>query len=165
MTRRGILKPANWPSGDSGTYCLTLLLPRELAVRAGRLDRVTVASGLVLYVGRARRNMFARLARHMRRRKPRRWHIDYLFPTAVPLGAFVFDGEPFPECEIADRLARRATVRCIIPGFGASDCRCAGHLLWSAVLARQLRDADVQRGNVIPPFHLAGARFFPAAGW
>ena len=163
MRTRGLLKPPRWPASDAGIYCLLLELPRPLTVKAGRLDGVRVEAGLVLYVGRARRNLFARLARHMRRRKPRRWHIDYLFPHATSLGAFVFAGGSLTECGVADRLSRRADLRRIIPGFGASDCRCPGHLLWLGSPATARRPGGAARATGNPPFHLAGASFFAAS--
>lgn len=165
MKTRGLLKPPRWPTSDAGIYCLLLELPRTLTVKAGRLDGVTVEPGLVLYVGRARRNLFSRLARHMRRRKPRRWHIDYLFPHAIPLGAFVFGGETLTECGIAERVSRRSAVRRIIPGFGSSDCRCPGHLLWleGPSVGRRASGPSASANN--PPFHFAGASFFPASVW
>lgn len=158
MSSRGILKPPRWPVEDSGAYCLLLRLPEPMRVNAGRLDGVTVEAGLVIYVGRARRNLFARVARHMRRRKPRRWHIDYLFPAAEPVGVFIFAGDVPGECEIASRLASRTAVRRVIPGFGASDCRCAGHLLWIA--ERRVTSADG-----VPPIAVRGATYFPASAW
>jgi len=165
MTARGSLKPPRWPADDAGVYCLLLNLPRRILLKAGRLDGVTVEPGYVLYVGRARRNLFARLARHMRRRKPRRWHIDYLFPAAIPLGAFVFASKPPSECDIALRLSRRANVRRIIPGFGSSDCRCPGHLLWMPDTSTN-RQAQPANGSAMsPPFHLAGSAFFQASAW
>ena len=165
MKTRGSLKPARWPASDAGSYCLLLHLPKRMFLKAGRLAGASVESGLVLYAGRARRNLFARLARHMRRRKPRRWHIDYLFPAAVPLGAFVFDGEKLSECDIAERLSRRADVRRIIPRFGASDCRCQGHLLWLPDSAWKTRSGAGGNGNTNPPFHMAGSSFFQASVW
>lgn len=163
MTRRGRLKPPRWPAGDGGQYVLLLYLPRRLYLEAGRLSGVHVEPGFVFYVGRARRNLFARLARHMRRRKPRRWHIDYLFPAAIPLGAWVFAGDEPAECEIADRIERRNEVRRIIPGFGASDCRCKGHLLWASGENPLDGLSEVQR--IKPPVHFAGSKFFDASAW
>jgi len=164
MTARGSLKPPRWPASDAGVYCLLLDLPKRLLLKAGRLDGMTVEPGHVLYVGRARRNLFARLGRHMRRRKPRRWHIDYLFPAAIPLGAFVFAGEPQTECEIAARLSRRRDVRRMIPGFGSSDCGCPGHLLWTPRAAVN-GSAASSGAAMVPPFHLAGSAFFQASAW
>ena len=165
MTAHYDLKPPNWTSDDRGIYCLLLYLPKRTYVKAGRLGGVYVEPGFVLYVGRAQRNLFARLGRHMRRRKPRRWHIDYLFPAAAPLGAFVLDMDGVRECDIAARLASRPDVRRVIPGFGASDCRCQGHLLWSPDPKGRAGPAAGRRASANPPFHLAGATFFPASAW
>ncbi|NIA21874.1 MAG: DUF123 domain-containing protein [Anaerolineaceae bacterium] len=162
---RSSLRPPRWPDSDCGHYCLLLYLPRRLYLRAGRLSGVHVEPGFAIYVGRAKRNLFARLARHMRRRKPRRWHIDYLFPAATAVGAFVLGEADLTECRIADRLARRANVRRIIPGFGASDCRCRGHLLWMPALGAKQRLDGPGLANFKPPFHMAGSKFFQATAW
>ncbi|MBN2581427.1 MAG: GIY-YIG nuclease family protein [Planctomycetes bacterium] len=161
---RSRLLPPSWPQDDSGFYCLLLHVPRPIYLTAGRLSGTHVEPGFALYVGRARKNLFARLARHMRRRKPRRWHIDYFFPAATPLGAFVLTDGGLSECAIADRLARRPAVRRIIPGFGASDCRCKGHLLWMPAGKAPVA-TGLQKVEFRPPLHLAGAAFFPAATW
>ena len=167
MRERGDLRPARWPCEDSGHYCLILELPRDIVLKAGRLDSVGVSAGYVLYVGRAKRNLFARLSRHMRRRKARRWHVDYFFPAAVPVGAYLFPMAGQNECEIAQRLSRKRGVRRIIPGFGSSDCRCMGHLLWMPRVAEAKGARGVERdeGVVPPPLILGGVDFFHASVW
>jgi len=162
---RSRLRPPRWPEGDCGHYCLLLYLPRRLYLRAGRLSGIHVEPGFAMYVGRAKRNLFARLARHMRRRKPRRWHIDYFFPAATAVGAFVLSDPDLTECRIAERLARRPNVRRIIPGFGASDCRCPGHLLWMPSANGEQCLDDPGLAAFRPPLHLAGSMFFPASAW
>jgi sugar fermentation stimulation protein A len=159
MTRRTPVKPPDWPTGDSGLYCLLLHLPRRLRLRAGRLEPAVIEPGMLIYVGRARRNLFARLARHMRQRKPRRWHVDYLFPVAEPVGAFVLGGEPVTECDLAQRLSERGGVQRIVRSFGASDCRCSGHLLWAPTVPVG------DDGRPDSRFRVAGARYFERVVW
>jgi sugar fermentation stimulation protein A len=73
--------------------------------------------------------MPARLARHGRRRKPLRWHIDYLSAKAAMLGAILIPGGRDGECSLAAEVARLHPRP--VPRFGASDCRCAGHLFYA----------------------------------
>jgi Uri superfamily endonuclease len=78
------------------------------------------------------------LARHARRRKPLRWHIDSLARCADPAGAIAWPWREGRECLLAQALGATATGRCAVPRFGASDCRCGGHLF-------ELADDDLDR--------------------
>jgi len=112
--------------GDKGIYIAVFQLDAEKEIEIGRLGRFRFLPGFYFYVGSAQRNLGARLARHARREKPLRWHIDYLSLHARMLGAIVMQGTRRAECALARRLA--ALSPHAIPGFGASDCRCRGHL-------------------------------------
>ena len=111
---------------NSGIYIAAFRLARPRRIAVGRLGRFDFPAGEYLYVGSAQRHLEARLARHARRRKPLRWHIDYLSTKAEMLGAIIIPGPRSRECEVACELAGLAER--FIPGFGASDCRCGGHL-------------------------------------
>lgn len=93
-------------------------------------SRHTLASGLYpgiyVYVGSAQRNLLPRLRRHACRHKTQHWHIDYLTTRGSVLGAWVMEADKSAECTWAKALA--ASYPLAIPRFGASDCRCAGHL-------------------------------------
>ncbi len=164
MTKRNPAKPEGWPAKDRGVYCLVLRLGRTLRVKPGRLGEARLEPGFLLYVGRARRNLFARLARHVRRDKPRRWHVDYLFPAVRPMGAFVSFGLGPRECELASRLERQPGIRKIVKGFGASDCRCSGHLLrTSGKQACGTASGPMLPSAITGSFEGKGWTFFPAS--
>lgn len=110
-----------------GIYVLLIRLPVSRRLRVGRLGSRTFAAGWYCYVGSAQRALAARLDRHFRRRKRRRWHIDRLTVAARPAGAWVVEGPRSLECRLAACLGRWGEV---VEGFGSSDCRCPGHLLW-----------------------------------
>jgi len=119
------------PLPPGGSYRLRIRLARAVAVRVGSLGRLNLPAGEYLYCGSARRNLPARVARHLRRRKKKRWHIDHLLACRA---ARVVAVEVYPEageCELL-RRALRAGGRAIVPGFGSSDCRrgCPAHLLY-----------------------------------
>lgn len=107
------------------TYQLLIDLPRAARVTVGRLGTFRFPAGRYVYTGSARRNLEARIARHLRREKTLRWHIDYLL--AAP-GARVVEVKRSSrdECE----LNRRTAGEVLVPGFGVSDCRagCGSHL-------------------------------------
>ena len=111
---------------DGGVYIAVFRLGRARRITVGRLGRFEFPAGVYLYVGSAQRNREARLARHARRRKPLRWHIDYLSTKAEILGAILLPGRKNRECLVAEELAR--TFARPVARFGASDCRCPGHL-------------------------------------
>ena len=107
------------------TYQLVIRLKRPITLQVGALGRFRFPAGEYRYTGSAKRNMEARLARHKRRDKPLRWHIDYLtsHPMATVTATKLFDEK---ECVVNQRT--QGTI--IAPGFGASDCRagCGSHL-------------------------------------
>jgi len=111
---------------DGGVYIAVFLLARGRRIRVGSLGRFEFPAGVYFYVGSAQRNLSARLARHGRRTKTLRWHIDYLSTKCRMLGAIVLPGGRSRECEIAAELAARYARP--VARFGASDCRCGGHL-------------------------------------
>ena len=113
---------------DSGVYIAVFYMARGRMVRAGRLGRFRLRQGVYFYVGSAQRNMSARLDRHSRKDKVLRWHIDYLSVKAEMLGAVTIAGSRELECELAKKLGR--IFELAVPGFGASDCRCGGHLFY-----------------------------------
>ncbi len=130
MTSAGPLPATPLPTphdaDDAGLYIAVFHLDAGDRFTIGKLGRFDLPAGTYLYVGSAQRNRSARLARHGRRGKPLRWHIDYLSTRARMLGAILLPGGRDDECPLAGELADlypRPIAR-----FGASDCRCGGHL-------------------------------------
>ena len=129
-----------------GTYVLALWLDRPRRIAVGRLGEFAFPAGWVFYVGSALGpgGLAARLARHRRRfasgKRPH-WHVDYVREQAVwggawarPSGGRLEHGGARPsgqrlECDWAAALGQRPGARIVVPGFGASDCRCPGHLV------------------------------------
>jgi len=124
---------------DSGFYIAVFHLRRPRLIRVGRLGQFHFPPGTYLYVGSARRNLPARIARHARADKTLRWHVDYLSTRAEMIGAILIPADwrgprspaaPPDDAGMECRIARALATACprFIAGFGASDCRCGGHL-------------------------------------
>jgi predicted amidohydrolase/Uri superfamily endonuclease len=152
-------------------YVVAAWVPRRETIVVGALGPVTFARGWHAYVGSARHGRDARVARHQRAAKPLRWQADYLFSRHPATQAWLLD-TPQAECELATRLcalgrpeagpggavvvpseAAGAIVR-VVGRFGASDCGCAGHLLFAARLSTL--QAAVRTAGGRPP--AGGAR-------
>lgn len=122
-----------------GTYVLALWLeaPRDISI--GRLGTFRFPAGWYLYVGSAfgPGGLAARLGRHWRTfasgKRPH-WHLDYLREQAVWGGAWGNDSLHRLECTWAMASHRLPGAKVIVPGFGASDCRCRAHLVWVPAL-------------------------------
>lgn len=107
------------------TYQLLIRIARPLDIAVGKLGRFAFPEGTYVYTGSASRNLEARVARHLRREKTLRWHIDYLL-TAPGVSVAEVRRSRVDECAL-----NQATGGDIVaPGFGASDCRhgCGSHL-------------------------------------
>jgi len=119
-------------SVQAGTYIAVFRLAQRRRIRVGRLGCFSFKPGVYFYVGSAQRNLSARIERHGRKEKPLRWHIDYLSTKAAMIGAMIVPGAREKECELTGDL--RHMYELTVPGFGASDCRCGGHLFYTPEL-------------------------------
>ena len=70
-----------------------------------------------------------RIKRHLRKRKKKRWHIDYLLEEAGRLKAYPIIANTRLECSIAALLREGGFDS--VPNFGSSDCSCPSHLFHS----------------------------------
>jgi Uri superfamily endonuclease len=91
----------------------------------------TLPTGLYFYVGSAwgPGGLAARVNRHLRGGAVRRWHIDYVREWMQPVAIGLAPREHC-ECAWVQHLLDFQDARVIVPRFGASDCRCAAHLLY-----------------------------------
>ena len=111
-----------------GAYILFLRIdtPALLPERFGG----ALPPGTYAYCGSARGpgGLKARLSRHLRRDKTKRWHIDWLTSLATEIAALAIPGGD--ECALRAALARLPGASHPVPGFGSSDCQnCPSHLL------------------------------------
>lgn len=117
---------------QSGVYVLVAGVGRERTLRHGVLGDLRMRPGYYAYVGHARRGLPARLARHALAGKQGKrlfWHIDYFLEMSSLEKVWLYPLE-VGECSLATALEERGGDRGGLAGFGSSDCRCPGHLLY-----------------------------------
>ena len=120
-----------------GTYALVLHSESNDEIQVGRWGRLQMCPGYYIYIGSAfgPGGLAARVGRHLRRNKSKRWHIDYLRARAVPVAVWCSYAPKRLEHEWAQALTARADFD-PIPGFGCSDCSCPAHLFYAAAEPR-----------------------------
>ncbi len=113
------------PAAPPRTYQLHIHVAAPQLIEIGRLGRFLFPAGDYRYTGSAKRHFEARIARHLRREKALRWHIDYLL-LAPGVSVSTVLRSPAEECA----LNQATPGEIVVPGFGASDCRqgCGSHL-------------------------------------
>lgn len=122
------LSPGRTAAEDRGAYLVVMEIPESVVLTVGRRLPARFEPGWYIYTGRASRGLASRVARHLRKTKTRRWHIDYLSGVAKNLRAYPIAGVESRECELAAEIAEISVGR--IPGFGSSDCGCPSHLCY-----------------------------------
>ncbi len=112
----------------SGTYILLLRLEKRSNIAVGQNRQFSLKPALYFYVGSAHGpgGLFARLRRHTSVSTNKHWHIDYLLPHTKIIGALVREDKRYLECTWASWLNQ--TKASCVERFGASDCKCKGHL-------------------------------------
>ena len=107
------------------SYSLFIRVEKPQIITIGRSGSFQFIPGNYIYSGSARRNLLARVNRHLRQEKKLRWHIDYLLSApAVEIVKVLVS--TISECALV--AAGGGSI--LVPGFGASDCRsgCGSHL-------------------------------------
>lgn len=115
-----------------GTYAILLSNASHRDIQIGRWKQVSFDEGYYLYIGSAfgPGGLGARLGRHCRKQKKKRWHIDYLTPTMDVSRIWCDTGGQRLEHEWAGLLQASDKFQSI-DGFGCSDCDCQSHLFHS----------------------------------
>ena len=107
------------------TYQLHIEILSEISITVGRLGTFNFPAGIYIYTGSAKKNIDARIERHLRSEKKLRWHIDYLLAHEQ---AHVVKVVRHAESECV--VNQRVNGNIVVEKFGASDCRsgCGSHL-------------------------------------
>jgi len=110
-----------------GIYVIIIRVAEDVSVNVGALGEMAFAKGLYAYVGSAQANLEKRVKRHLRSKKRRFWHIDYLLdnPAAETVKVFLKEAAKAEECKTAKAISETSEP---VDGFGCSDCHCRSHL-------------------------------------
>ena len=110
-----------------GIYTLEISVDTSISLKVGKLGVLNFDKGRYVYVGSAQSSLERRVERHMRKRKKRFWHIDYLLASGHVkiVDVFLKGGAKPEECRFAVELAKGSLP---VIGFGSSDCKCVSHL-------------------------------------
>jgi Uri superfamily endonuclease len=138
-----------------GTYVLVVQLDQLKKIKVGRLGTITFMSGTYLYAGSALGpgGLSGRIHRHLRPQSQKQfhWHIDALTSQSSITDIWYSASPQRQECvwgEILSMVGDR-----IAQGFGASDCRCAGHLIWLQDTRGVNSAWETLRGHVSSKLH------------
>ncbi len=119
------------PETLPGVYLLLIRLPPgrgfHAKIHGGPLR---FHPGWYAYIGRDKRALAPRIARHLRTTQHRKWHVDYLLAAGKIADIQLrITREPADECRLAAEIARWPGAD-PVPGFGAGDCNCSTHLYY-----------------------------------
>ncbi len=111
------------------TYQLLIALQQPARIAIGKLGWFDFPAGQYVYTGSAKKNIEARIARHLAKDKKLRWHIDYLLNCSY---ASVIKVSRFVEAEC--QINQKTSGQTLFAQFGASDCHagCISHLKYIA---------------------------------
>ncbi len=116
-----------------------------------RTRSICMREGLYLYVGSAKRGLEKRIGRHLRKRKKRFWHIDYITGRRDVTVRGVFLSR-LPECETLRAVSLFGAL--VGNKLGSSDCACPSHVV---------RVTEAGPDFIVEHLGRLGfARFFPA---
>ena len=121
-----------------GVYTLILFLSRETILKVGALGPQRFPKGYYTYTGSAlgvgSSSLRHRVLRHLKTKRRRFWHIDYLVDheTAYPTGLVAAGTDTRVECTINRYIKIKENGQIPVSHFGAADCKknCGSHLLY-----------------------------------
>ena len=107
------------------TYQLHFVIKKKTVLQIGKLGKFSFPAGNYVYTGSAKKNIDARIKRHLLKTKKLRWHIDYLLTDPQAEITHVTFSQK-DECALNQSTHGNVAVK----GFGSSDCKqgCGGHL-------------------------------------
>ena len=141
-----------------GTYTLLLACKRPFKLRIGKLGLTKVERGHYLYTGSALGtgavSLEQRIARHRKRNKHVKWHVDYLtvHHEITVVNVICTEINERLECQINQQIMSNLNGEPIIRRAGASDCKCSAHLLSvrlldSKTIMRRLKQIYAMHGK------------------
>ncbi|HSH24988.1 MAG TPA: GIY-YIG nuclease family protein [Massilibacterium sp.] len=108
-------------------YHIQFHLEQDKWITVGKHGTFLFEKGTYMYIGSAKRNIKARIKRHLSKTKQNRWHIDYVTQYATNMSYETYDGENITECQLATQLKSKWNGEVVVEKFGSSDCQCVSH--------------------------------------
>lgn len=123
---------------NRGIYTLIIFLSKEACLQIGKLGTRRFPEGYYTYTGSAlgvgASSLSRRVFRHLKKEKPKLWHIDFLLASenASVTAVISVQTNKKLECEMNRYIKREGKAKVPVMGFGASDCKenCKSHLLY-----------------------------------
>jgi len=121
-----------------GTYTLMISLNTKSRLKINKFGFLDLQKGYYAYTGSALGNgatsLRMRVKRHLKKRKIKHWHIDFLLANKNAKVASVVAAECIvnKECQVNNSIKNIEGATVPVVGFGASDCKqhCASHLIF-----------------------------------
>lgn len=121
-----------------GTYTLIIRLEKETLIEVQKCGCFIFKRGYYAYTGSALGDGTAslrnRVTRHLKKRKAKHWHIDFLVASknATVITVAAAESSVNRECHVNDAVKNVEGATVPIVGFGASDCKhnCRSHLVY-----------------------------------
>jgi Uri superfamily endonuclease len=128
---------------SKGLYAILMVISQKVLIDIGKLGSTTFHQGIYLYIGRGSGKSSSiqnRVKRHISIIKNKFWHIDYLTsnPKVDVKAAIAAATGEITECQLAQILLHDLKAEQTIRGFGSSDCKCTGHLLYVPLHEKQV---------------------------
>lgn len=134
---------------SAGSYCLELYSKQPVNIQIGKHVNFSGKKGYYYYIGSAfgPGGLRSRIAHHCRPSARPHWHIDYI-KSVIPIVAVAYTYEAVKkEHQWADILFESKDLT-VLPGIGASDCRCDSHFFFSP--HRQETLANLLNADYLP---------------
>jgi Uri superfamily endonuclease len=114
---------------EPGTYALILECAVRAELRIGRRLRMETEPGYYVYVGSAfgPGGVRARVFRHFKKEKAKRWHIDFL-RESVTFREVWYSHAPEHLEHVWARIFHDMAGVLPVERFGCTDCKCRSHL-------------------------------------
>ncbi len=121
-----------------GIYTLIVFLSSGTQLKVGKLGTHTFPAGYYTYTGSAlgkgASSLKKRVTRHLKKRKQKFWHIDFLLvhENATITAVIAVQTSRKLECKMNLYIKEELKPKIPVVDFGASDCKenCKSHLLY-----------------------------------
>ncbi|HNR44721.1 MAG TPA: GIY-YIG nuclease family protein [Methanofastidiosum sp.] len=119
---------------------MILLVENDQYIQIGKLGNYLFKKGYYVYNGSALGG-FGRVRYHLKEKKSKRWHIDYLIDKAKIIKIITSEVKINQEHYLSKSLASKKGAEIPVIKFGSSDCNkgCKSHLLYF----KKLPDVEV----------------------